>query len=67
MIRLSLILKDWMPEVPLVSINTISIDMPDSLVSTQVTGDLIAGLEQISELIGREFSWDLSDVSRIRS
>ncbi len=58
--------EDWMPEVPLACINTISIDMPDSLVSTQVTGDLKSGLELISELIEKEFSWELSDVSRVR-
>ncbi len=59
--------ESWMPDVPLISFNTISIDMPDCLVSTQVTGDLKSGLELISELIERGLSWGLSDVAWIRS
>ena len=59
--------ESWMPNVPLLSFNTVRIDMPEQLVNYQVTGELISGLNLLSAVMPGETSWEPARVMRIRS
>jgi len=43
--------ESWMPRIPLVSINTLSVDMPEGMEVSQVIGNLKEGIELVSGLI----------------
>ena len=46
--------ESWMPDVPLVSVNTIPIDMPEGMECSQVTGDLAEGINLVFGLLAEK-------------
>lgn len=58
--------ESWMPNVPLLSLNTVRVDMPDQLVNLQVTGELLSGLNLLSAVMPRAISWDPARIRKIK-
>lgn len=58
--------ESWIPDAPLVHINTIKSDMPSDIMSKQVTGNPEGILDMISSMINHSTDWDLNDINKVR-
>ncbi len=58
--------ESWMPDVPLVHINTIPTDMPCDIMSKQVLGNPEGILDMISTVINHKIDWDKKDIIAVR-
>lgn len=56
--------ESWMPQVPLLHIDTTPVDLPDGCAATsQMVGDLAASLRLLNSMGLPSYQWDLAQVS----
>lgn len=58
--------EEWLPEVPLIHINTTTTDMPARMMVKQVTGTLSGIPEMLSNLLPEKLEWDMSRIKKVR-
>lgn len=56
----------WLPDVPLIHLNTVSTDMPEGIMVKQVKGPLGGLLSMIEPLFKPSMDWDLSSIWECR-
>jgi acetolactate synthase-1/2/3 large subunit len=56
----------WLPDVPLIHLNTVSTDMPEGIMVKQVVGPLGGLLPMIEPLFKSSMDWDLSVIKECR-
>ncbi|MDZ7737469.1 MAG: hypothetical protein U5K32_00045 [Bacteroidales bacterium] len=59
--------EEWMPDVPLIHINTVFTDMPAGMMVKQLIGSLDAVLPMISPLLGESLQWDKDMIAACRN
>lgn len=59
--------EEWMPDVPLVHLNTVVTDMPGGMMVKQLTGSLEGVLAMISPVLGGSLQWDKDVIGRCRN
>ncbi|HUS86816.1 MAG TPA: thiamine pyrophosphate-binding protein [Bacteroidales bacterium] len=58
--------ESWLPDIPLIHINTIPSDMPPGIMVKQVHGRLEGILEMLSPALNKESKWNFKHLSEIR-
>lgn len=59
--------ESWMPEVPLIHINSVDTDMPPKMMVKQITGNIAGVSEMISAMISRNLEWDPVKIARVKA
>jgi len=59
--------ESWLPDVPLLHINTVATDMPEGIMVRQVTGSLQGLLSMIDPALNSPAGWDKRIISECRS
>ncbi|MAG14242.1 MAG: acetolactate synthase [Spirochaetales bacterium] len=59
----------WMPDVPLVSIDTVPADIDEGrfTLACDVVGDIAYGLRRLLEINGKPKNWDMGEIAGIRN
>jgi len=58
--------ESWMPDVPLVHINSTDTDMPPRIMVKQITGNIAGVPEMISAMLQDKNEWDLEKVKKVK-
>lgn len=56
----------WLPDVPLIHLNTVATDMPEGIMVKQVKGPLEGLLSMMEPLFKSSMNWDLSSIRECR-
>ena len=58
--------ESWVPDVPLVHINTLRTDMPCDIMAKQVIGNLEGILDMVAAVINHEINWSQARIKEVR-
>jgi acetolactate synthase-1/2/3 large subunit len=59
--------ESWMPEVPLIHINSVDTDMPPKIMVKHIIGNIEGVPEMISQMLSEKVEWDLTRVQTVKS
>lgn len=58
--------ENWLPEVPLIHINSVDTDMPPKIMVKHITGAIAGVAEIISNMLPKSLEWNLEKISKVK-